>query len=400
MGRSGWRDAYLRLDSRAALKNLEQPYLYQIDNDELYEINDDGRDFLLRCDGSERGRDLTDDVRFVRFCLKEGLLERLSQPERVVNGVGMGQVPSLRYLELHLTRRCNLACRHCYLGPPRPEEIPLEAALAIAREFEEMGGLRLLISGGEPLLYPHLREFIEETGKLKLRRVLLTNGTLITAGNAPWLGVQEIQFSLDGWQRGHDMLRGAGAFAAVMAGISSARGEGIPVSIATMIHGGNLDEFDKLRRFTEEIEAREWGIDILCMAGTLEQNRDLAVSYEVAAPLMAYARGGGYHGPSDGFACGRHLMTVTPAGKALKCGFYEDEPLGDALLGLRSCWQRLEHIPLMALECKGCPVVEKCAGGCRFRADHPLAPDRAMCALYGIDPAKMKKIRKQKQITP
>ena len=400
MGRSGWRDAYLRLDPRAALKNLEQPYLYQIDNDELYELNDDGRDFLLRCDGTARGRDLTDDERFVRFCLKEGLLERLPQPDQVAVRPGNGSAPSLRYLELHLTRRCNLACRHCYLGPPRPEEIPLEAALAIVREFEEMGGLRLLISGGEPLLYPHLREFIEETGKLKIRRVLLTNGTLITAGNAPWLGVEEIQFSLDGWQRGHDMLRGADAFAGVMAGIRAARGEGIPVSIATMIHRGNLDEIDQLRRFADEIEAKEWGIDILCMAGALEQNRDLAVSYEVAAPLMEHARGGGYHGPSDGFACGRHLMTVTPAGKALKCGFYEDKPLGDARLGLRSCWQKLEHIPLAALECKGCPVVDKCAGGCRFRADHPLAPDRAMCALYGIDPEKMKKIRKQMRITP
>ena len=196
------------------------------------------------------------------------------------------------------------------------------------------------------------------------------------------------------------MAEALAAFAGVMAGIRAARGEGIPVSIATMIHSGNLDEFDQLRRFTEEIDAVEWGIDILCMAGALEQNRDLAVSYEVAAPLMEHARGGGYHGPSDGFACGRHLMTVTPAGKALKCGFYEDKPLGDARLGLRSCWQRLEHIPLTALECKGCPVLDKCAGGCRFRADHRLAPDKAMCAVYGINPAKMKRMRKQRRITP
>ena len=370
-----------------ALKNLEQAYLYHIDNDELYELNDEGRDFLLLCDGSARGGDLTGDAGFVKFCLKEGLLERLPQPESIAVRPGNGPAPSLRYLELQLTRRCNLACRHCYLGPPRPEVMSLEDAVSVTRDFEAMGGLRLLISGGEPLLYPHLREFIEETGRLKIRRVLLTNGTLITKENAPWLGVEEIQFSLDGWQRGHDMLRGAGAFDSVMGGIRAARGEGIPVSIATMIHRGNLYEFDLLRRFIEEIDALEWGIDILCMAGSLEGNRDLAVPYESAAPLMNYAFGGGYHGSSDGFACGRHLMTVTPTGKAIKCGFYEDKPLGDARLGLRPCWHSLEHIPLAALECKSCPVVEDCAGGCRFRAEHPLAPDRAMCAYYGIDPA-------------
>lgn len=388
MSRIGWRDAYLRLSPGVALKNLETPYLYHIIQDELYELNDEGMGFLLRCDGSARGRDLTGDEKFVKFCLKEGLLDRLQQPEMVANQAGSGPVPSLRYLELQLTHRCNLTCRHCYLGPARPEEITLDDALSIARQFEEMGGLRLIISGGEPLLYPHLREFIEKTADLKLRRILLTNGALITGENAKWLGVEEIQFSIDGWQRGHDMLRGEGSFERAMEGICAARGEGIPVSIATMIHRGNLDEFDPLRRFTEEIGALEWGIDILCMAGSLEGNRDLAVPYDVAAPLMDYAFGGGYHGSSDGFACGRHLMTVTPSGKAIKCGFYEDKPLGDARLGLSSCWQSLEHIPLAALECKRCPVVEDCAGGCRFRAEQPLGPDKAMCACYGIDPAK------------
>jgi len=46
-----------------------------------------------------------------------------------------------------------------------------------------MGGLRLLISGGEPLLYEDLEAFLAETAGLKLRRVLLSNGTLITPRN-------------------------------------------------------------------------------------------------------------------------------------------------------------------------------------------------------------------------
>ncbi len=384
MNKKGWRNGYLRLHPRVVLKNLELPYLYHILHDELFELDQGGRDFLLRCDGTATGRDLAPDADFVEFCMEEGLLEILPHPEPTANLIGNAPAPSLRYLELQLLHRCNLACRHCYLGPPRPEQMSLDDALAIAREFEEMGGLRLLISGGEPLLYPHLREFIEETAKLNFRRILLTNGTLISGTNAPWLTVEEIQFSLDGWRRGHDMLRGPGSFDRVMVGMLAAREAGIPVSIATMIHRGNLDEFERLKQFTGEIDAVQWGVDILCMAGSLEQNPDLAVPYESAAPLMDYAFGGGYHGSSDGFACGRHLMTVTPTGKAVKCGFYEDRSLGDARKSLRSCWLNMEHIPLAALECKGCPVLEECAGGCRFRAEHPLGPDKAMCARYGI----------------
>lgn len=400
MNNKGWEAAYLRLHPRAALKNLEIPYLYHIDNDELYEINDEGMDFLLRCDGSMRGCDLAGDADFVEFCLEEGLLEALPKRSLIANRAGNGSVPSLRYLELQLTRRCNLACRHCYLGPSLPEEMPLDDAIAIARRFEEMGGLRLIISGGEPLLYPHLREFIELTGDLRLRRIILTNGTLIAGENAGWLGVEEIQFSLDGWQRGHDILRGKGAFDRVMSGIAAVRREGVPVSIATMIHRGNLDEFESIRRFTEEIEAVQWGVDILCPAGSLEENRELIVPYEVAAPLMEHAFGGGYHGPSGGFACGRHLMTVTPSGTAIKCGFYEDRPLGDARKDLLSCWLRLDHVPIDALECNGCPVVDDCAGGCRFRAEHPLAPDRAMCAYYGIDPTDRQKNPMDQSVLP
>jgi len=386
LNKFGWRDSYLRLHPRVALKNLERPYLYHIDNDELYELNEEGRDFLISCDGSKKGRDLTEDAHFVKFCIREGLLELLRRPDWLANTVSRAAIPSLRYLELQLTRRCNLVCRHCYLGPPTSEELPLDDALGIARQFQEMGGLRLMISGGEPLLYPHLREFIEQTGELKLRRILLTNGSLITLKNAGWLRVEEIQFSLDGWRRGHDMLRGEGAFDRVMKGIHAIREVGIPISIATMIHRGNLDEFDTLREFTEEIGAIQWGVDILCMAGSLERNRELALPFEEAAPFMEYAFGGGYHGSSDGYACGRHLMAVLPSGMAVKCGFYEERPLGDARKALRGCWESLGHTPLTALECAGCPVLKECAGGCRFRADHPLGPDRAMCAFYGVRP--------------
>jgi radical SAM protein with 4Fe4S-binding SPASM domain len=181
------------------------------------------------------------------------------------------------------------------------------------------------------------------------------------------------------------MIRGPGSFELTLRGIDAVHSAGIPISIATMIHRGNLDEFEQLRRFTEEIGATEWGVDVLAMSGSLKQNQDLFIPYEKAVPLMAYAYGGGVHGSSDGFACGRHLMTVTPTGKAIKCGFYEDTSLGNASQDLIACWLNLEHIPVADLECNGCKVIEECHGGCRFRAAHPLAPDPVMCALYGVE---------------
>ena len=67
--------------------------------------------------------------------------------------------PSLRYLELLVTDRCNLRCRHCYLGDAPGRDLPLPVLERVAREFEGMQGLRLLISGGEPLLHPDFWAF-------------------------------------------------------------------------------------------------------------------------------------------------------------------------------------------------------------------------------------------------
>jgi len=384
MNDKAWQKAYLRLHPQAALKKLEQSFVYHVGRDELYEIDELAEKFLLHCNGTARGEELTSDAEFVAYCLEEELLEAHAQPAPGNVFIDRGGNPSLRYLELHLLHRCNLKCRHCYLGPSRPIELPLADAVNITRQFSENDGLRLLISGGEPLLYKDLQAYIAQTAGFRIRRVLFTNGTLVNDENITWLNVDEIQFSLDGWVKGHERLRGEGTFARTMEGIHKARDREIPHSFSTMIHRENLDEFDRMRDFMTEIGAVEWGIEMPSVTGALEDHQDLMVPYETAAPFLAYAFGGGLHGSSDEYACGRHLLAIMPDGQAVKCGFYRDQPLGYAQENLKGCWNKLEHVPLSLLECKDCDVLDVCRGGCRFRAPHPLAPDPVMCNLHGI----------------
>jgi len=384
MSEKNWQKSYLRLHPKSALKNLEQPFVYHTGRDELYEIDERAQNFLLKCNGRSFGKELTTDADFVEYCLQEGIIQAHPQPVPTIVTVDYGLEPSLRYLELHLLHKCNLSCRHCYLGPSQPIEMTVEDAVDITRQFSDNGGLRLLISGGEPLLYKDLKAYLEQTQSLKIRRVLFTNGILINSTNASWLDVDEIQFSLDGWKNGHEKLRGRGTFEPTIQGIHMANAAGIPISISTMIHRHNLDEFDRIREFIENINAIEWGVDVMGISGSLIKNRDLTVPYETAARYLNYAFGGGYHGSSEGFSCGRHLMTVLPDNQAVKCGFYADRSLGNARKSLKQCWLNMSHIPLDQLECRGCEFLGECRGGCRFRAPHPLAPDPAMCAFYGI----------------
>lgn len=62
-----------------------------------------------------------------------------------------------RTVNFRFTYHCNIACRHCYnsSGPSRKSErIPLDRMLAIVAQMPEAGLDRLIITGGEPFLYP------------------------------------------------------------------------------------------------------------------------------------------------------------------------------------------------------------------------------------------------------
>ena len=84
-------------------------------------------------------------------CLEEGIC--VFAPERAPCSLPVKPFfPSLRYLLIHITGRCNLCCRHCFLGNPSPQELGLGEILKVAGEFVDLQGLRFIVSGGEPLM--------------------------------------------------------------------------------------------------------------------------------------------------------------------------------------------------------------------------------------------------------
>jgi len=379
------KETYVVLGPDCALKHLERPYLYDIRRDELYELDKKGFDFLKKCDGTHLLSELPVDKDFLETCLKEKLLvigPRTNHRHFNLN-LRASPVPSLRYLELQLTTRCNLRCKHCYLGELKKADLPLSQVLSVLAEFEQIQGIRVLFSGGEPLLYPDLAALNEALPRYALRKVLLTNGTLIAEKNHPdWCHFDEIQFSVDGLKEGHESLRGTGTFDQAVHGIEIAREKGVPISVATMVHRHNLNEFDAMAKWIEELGVVEWNIDVPCAAGRLLKNPDFLVTPEQGASFLKYATGGSYHSTDEPFACGYHLCTITAEGDVLKCGFFKETPLGALKEGLEVCWERIRPIPLSQLECASCPHLSDCKGGCRFRAANPLGKDPVMCALY------------------
>ncbi len=367
-------------------RRLEQPCLYDVRRDELYELDQRAFEFFLQAGahGAE-----TDDTQFLKYCLSEGLLTETPQIYREFP-VEPSPQPSLRYLEVILTYRCNLRCRHCYIGEPEDSEIPLDRLLKALEEFYEMQGLRVLFSGGEPLLYRHFKALNEALRDYPLRKVLLTNGILLTEELLSSLNFHEIQFSIDGLETSHDLIRGRGTFQKTLEALKKAKEYGFDISVATMVHRANLEEFEALEEMFHELGVREWTVDVPVLEGRLRENQDLSVPPEVAGPYLRYGFGGGMHGSEGPFGCGAHLMAILPDSSVAKCSFYTETPVGGLSDGLRACWQKLKPVILEDLPyCRRCPELQNCRGGCRYRAEvctKKHAPDPYRCFAFGINP--------------
>jgi len=377
---------FITLPSHCALKNLEEPYLYDIEADELYELGQDAYEFLLGCCRGEKPVVRKQDEDFIQYCLSENLIIFSKTPIRRKIFSHPSPIPSLRYLELQLTDRCNLRCRHCYLGEGRHQDLSLELILKILKEFEEVQGLRLLLSGGEPLLHPHFWEINDVLRSYEFRSALLSNGTLITKEIARKLRVHEVQISLDGIEQGHEALRGKGTFQRALRAIDDLQESNIRVSVATMIHKGNLDEFDSLASLLQSRDIKEWNVDAPCIEGRFKENEGFWVSPGESGPLLNYGFGGGMHGSKNNASCGAHLCAILPDGGVAKCGLFSQEAVGSIEEGLRTCWERIPRIPLQELTCR-CTEIESCRGGCRYRAKingSLFQPDLFQCYARGV----------------
>jgi radical SAM protein with 4Fe4S-binding SPASM domain len=380
------KNKYIVLAESCSIRLLDKPFVYNKRTDELYEMGEPAACLLCKCDGTATVGGLGADHGFVEYCLKEGILELTDWPNKRHITCRESEAPMLRYLELHLTNRCNLACRHCYLSAGEGNDLELIKVFKVFEEFDALQGLRLMLSGGEPLLHRNFWYINERLNDYGFRAILLTNGTLVTKEIAERLKCHEAQVSLDGMQASHDILRGQGSFAKAVKGIENLLAAGIKTSVATMATTLNKSEFEDMKELVNSLGVSEWTVDAPSMSGRLLENASLMLPPQESGPLLNYGFGGGIHSGPEGFACGSNLMAVGSNGSVAKCGFYMGKPAGNLSEGLAACWKRLKPLRLDELGCS-CEHKAECRGGCRFRAESygcGRGADPVKCHAFGI----------------
>ncbi|MDO8964008.1 MAG: radical SAM protein [Coriobacteriia bacterium] len=167
------------------------------------------------------------------------------------------------FLQWNLTDRCNLDCAHCYRESPVEDldEAGLTSVVDAFAAFITESGRdgRVMLSGGEPLLSPHLFPLIERSRAHGLPVRVLSNGTLIDEVMARRLaaaGVQAVQVSVDGGRRTHDAVRGAGTFDRALAGMAALRAVGVDVTLAMTLSSANVRDLPAVLRIAENAASR------------------------------------------------------------------------------------------------------------------------------------------------
>lgn len=185
------------------------------------------------------------------------------------------------FIQLHLTERCNLRCRHCYQTGGRTAELSLAEIIAVLDEVAEMlaewseaYGLEFSpscnVTGGEPLLREDLFEIIAAMTARGFAVYLLTNGTLIDAARAQrlaGLGVKGVQVSLEGPEEVHEQIRGKGSFAASRLGVSQLLAAGLTVTLNATLSEMNGGHFREMVEYANRLGVQRLGFSRLVPSG-------------------------------------------------------------------------------------------------------------------------------------
>lgn len=159
-------------------------------------------------------------------------------------------------LMLEPTHRCNLACIGCdRIRTAAKGDLTVAECLNAAKEC---GAPVVAVTGGEPFIYPGLKDLLEGLFKMGKFVYLCTNG--LAAGE----GMDQLRpdpkltlnFHIDGMQATHDQVTNRpGTFQAALAAVKKAKQKGFRVSTNTTVYkNSDLAELESLFGLLTEIK--------------------------------------------------------------------------------------------------------------------------------------------------
>lgn len=184
-----------------------------------------------------------------------------------------------------ITHRCNFNCKHCCVNakPDLKEHYSLSAINRIMRDFHEAGVKKMYLTGGEPLMFEHIKPLMELGSKLDINMKIATNGSSINRNVAKELkkyNIYSILVSIDSPSpvennkfRGNDE-----AYIVAVKAINNLVRNGIKVKVSTVLWKGNIDKIEDMILLSIALGAYKQYFSWVIPVGRVEDNIDILVT--------------------------------------------------------------------------------------------------------------------------
>ena len=261
---------------------------------------------------------------------------------------------SIAIIQLQYNYICNMKCEHCsikrFQGNTDKRRLTPKDVAMLAKQADELGLARFVISGGEPTVFPDLDEVVAAIDPEKFFINSDSNGYLLAekAEHMKKIGIDRIQLSIDSLDaEAHDAFRNTpGAFAHAMEGIKECQRIGLPLYIQTVVtkerlHSEEfihfLEHFNKMGlnvfvSYAKPVGAWEGHFDNLIDRKDMAYMRELEKKYMVCTHLTP-----GY-GLDMGCIGVKGFISVTEYGDVQPCPYIHtsignifDKPLKDII---------------------------------------------------------------------
>lgn len=184
----------------------------------------------------------------------------------------------LKEVFLYITNRCNLRCRHCYLGDVNNFfDMDINAAKTLLEKTVRLGATKLTILGGEPTLHPFLPKIIKITKDLGFAYVRLdTNGEFSPnlLNNPDLQKLSDICFSLDGADaKTHAKIRTEKNYYSVTKNIAMAISKRYKVRVTMTVNSFNLHQIGQLAEKLEKMGVSALNIHLISKNGRAKNNK-------------------------------------------------------------------------------------------------------------------------------
>ena len=401
--------------------------LYCLRNGAIYELQPDQVDFLQLLNGTLTTNQVMEQYSWESKSEVVQFLERMNEVSALrftvapePRALQQSRVPERRLESVHLeaSGKCNMRCVHCYQAKYVQSGAALShiETLRLLDDLREMQINNVGISGGEPLMMPHLAEVLEAIEERDMRiSAIFSNGLLINKEFVETVKSLRSRFlmfiSLDSILGASITFRGVrrtnarSVLERILTNIKLLVGSGIGVVVNTVVNAENVEHLDEMYRLISELGVNNWRLGfpkptpqfknyadkfdvewlniaehyLALLKRHFENKMPFRLQIEYLFREELFKQEGMQTLSNQDFVCDyeerRSGCCVKPNGDVVSCPYCSDLPLGNIReSSIRDIWYstKMSDIKMMRIDdvagCRGCELLSLCGTGCRANA--------------------------------